>query len=114
VLIQPQGGRVFRRIRTGHSRSADVDDVGAAAFVLAARQSFPDAIIEMVYLSDETTTPITLSTKKLETRKEKLETFLADIRRGKFPANPSSFVCPGCPAFFICGPTPSGTLPKKF
>ncbi|HEY5895774.1 MAG TPA: PD-(D/E)XK nuclease family protein [Chthoniobacterales bacterium] len=114
VVVRSDGSRVFRRIRTGHSRSTEVEDVGAAAFVLAARQAFPDAVIELVHLSDETATPVSLTPKKLENRREKLAEFLADIRRGRFPAYPSAYACPGCPAFFICGPTPVGALPKKF
>jgi len=114
VVVRSDGSRVFRRIRTGHSRSTEIEDVGAAAFVLAARQAFPDAVIELVHLSDETATPVSLTAKKLENRREKLAEFLADIRQGRFPAYPSAYACPGCPAFFICGPTPVGALPKKF
>ena len=114
VLVRSDGSRVFRRIRTGHSRSAEIEDVGAAAFVLAARQAFPNAVIELVHLSDEMATPLNLTAKKLQNRREKLAEFLAAIRQGQFPANPSAYACPGCPAFFICGPTPDGALPKKF
>jgi superfamily I DNA/RNA helicase len=114
VVMQSDGSRIFRRIRTGHSRSMEIEDVGAAAFVLAARQAFPNAVIELVHLSDEKATTVSLTPKKLENRREKLAQFLTAIRQGQFPANPSAYACPGCPAFFICGPTPSGSLPKKF
>ena len=114
VLVRSDGSRVFRKIRTGHSRSTEIEDVAAAAFVMAIRQAFPDAEIELVHLSDETATPVSLTRKKLENRREKIAEFLAAMRRGRFPANPSGYACPGCPAFFICGPTPAGVLPKKF
>jgi len=114
VVVRPDGSRVFRRIRTGHSRSTDLEDVAAAAFVMTARQTFPDAVIELVHLSDETATPVSLTQKKLDNRREKIAEFFAAIRQGRFPANPSAYSCPGCPAFFICGPTPVGVLPKKF
>jgi len=114
VVVRSDGSRVFRRVRTGHVGSKEGEDVGAAAFVLAARQAFPEAVIELVHLADETATPVTLTPRKLDNRREKLAEFLAAIRQGRFPANPSAYVCPGCPAFFICGPTPSGALPKKF
>ncbi len=52
VLLEPSGRRVLRRVRTGHRRSAEEDDIGAAAFVLAARQSFPDALVQLVHLAD--------------------------------------------------------------
>lgn len=114
VLVRPDGGRTLRRVQTGHHRSAESKDVGAAAFVLAARQAFPDAVVELVHLSDEATRPLSLSPKELQNRRDKLGGFLQDIRAGRFPAEVSSRTCPGCPAFFICGSTPAGALPKKF
>jgi len=114
VLIRPDGTRTLRRVQTGHFRSAEADDVGAAAFLLAARQTFPGAVVELIHLSDQTARPLELSTRKLQTRQNKLSGFLADIRGGRFPAKASSRSCPGCPAFFVCGPTPPGTLKKYF
>ena len=114
VLVRADGGHTLRRVRTGHHRLAESEDVGAAAFILAARQAFPSAIVELVHLSDQAVRPLTLSTRKLETRRGKLADFLAEVRFGRFPAHPSPRTCPGCPAFFVCGPTPSGTLTKKF
>ena len=114
VLIRPDGSRMLRRVQTGHFRSAEADDVGAAAFLLAARQTFPGAEVELIHLSDQTTRPLDLSARKLQTRQNKLSGFLGDIRGGRFPAKASSRTCPGCPAFFVCGPTPLGTLKKYF
>jgi hypothetical protein len=39
---------------------------------------------------------------------------LSDIRGGKFRAEASDMTCPNCPAFFVCGALPSGTLAKAF
>jgi superfamily I DNA/RNA helicase len=114
VLVRPDGQRVLRRIRTGHRRSDSHDDVGAAAFLLAARAAFPSAIVELVHLSDQEILPIDPKPKTLENRRGKLVAFLAKIRAGDFPTNPSTRTCPGCPAFFICGPAPAGVLKKKF
>lgn len=114
VLVRSNGSRTLRRIRTGHHRSADADDVVAAAFILAAEQAFPDATVEIVYLSDQTSQTLTLSPRQVKNRRDKLNGFLEDIRAGRFPASPSVRTCPRCPAFFICGPTPLGALPKKF
>jgi hypothetical protein len=58
--------------------------------------------------------PLTLSPKVLENNRGKLGRYLASIRAGTFPADPSARTCPGCPAFFICGPTPAGVLKKNF
>ena len=114
VLVRPGGGRILRRIRTGHMRSTEGKDVGAAAFLLAARRAFPDAEVEFLHLADQETRPIPLADRELTSRRGKLGDFLADVRRGRFPAKPSAYTCPSCPAFFICGPTPSGDLQKKF
>jgi hypothetical protein len=114
VLLRRDGRRTLRSIRTGHQGSADSEDVAAAAFMLAAQQAFPGAIVELVYLSDEKAEPLVMSPRKLETRRQKLDNFFKEIRLGKFPTNPSPRVCPRCPAFFLCGPTPNGVLQKKF
>ncbi|RKH97266.1 ImmA/IrrE family metallo-endopeptidase [Corallococcus sp. AB030] len=114
VLVRPDGVRVFRRIQTGHFRSADTTDVGAAAFLLATQQVSPGAAVELVHLSDQTSRPLNLSPKELEKRRGKLVEFLQQIRKGYFPADSSPRSCPGCPAFFVCGPTPDGVLPREF
>lgn len=114
VLLRSDGTRALRRIRTGHQRSSEGKDVAAAAFVLAAQQAFPGAVIELVYLSDQVIQPIALSQRELQTRSDKLGRFLGDIRAGRFPGDASTRTCPACPAFFVCGPTPAGPLKKVF
>jgi superfamily I DNA/RNA helicase len=114
ILIRPDGSRTLRRVQTGHFRTSEMDDVGVAAFLLAAQRAFPGATVELVHLSDQTVRPLDLTAKKLQNRQEKLSGFLGRIRAGNFPAAPSARTCPGCPAFFVCGPTPAGTLRKNF
>jgi hypothetical protein len=114
VLLRPNGVRCVRRIRTGHMRSAESKDVGAAALILAVKQAFPGAVAELVHLSDGEASELSLSERELKGRKDKLVKFLGDIRAGRFPAEVSSRTCPNCPAFFICGPIPDGPLEKKF
>jgi superfamily I DNA/RNA helicase len=114
VLVGQDGKLTLRRVQTGHMRSKESEDVGTAAFVLATQQAFPDANVEFLYLSDQKVHSVSLSAKKLQTRQKKLVDFLKNIRLGQFPTDPSAQTCPGCPAFFICGPTPMGTLQKKF
>lgn len=114
VLVRPDGGRVVRRVRTGHDRSSDSGDVGTAAFLLAVEQEFPAGAAEVVHLSDHAIRPVNLSPTVLQNRRRRLAEHLASIRAGYFPTNPSSRTCPGCPAFFICGPAPRGVLRKKF
>jgi hypothetical protein len=116
ILIAPNGSRIVRKVQTGHKRTAEFDDVGAAAFLLAAREAFPGAVVELVHLSDAVRTPFeeNLSQTKLKNRRDKLAGFLSDIRDGKFSAEISSFTCPNCPAFFVCGSTPAGRLKRIF
>lgn len=114
VLLRADGSRTVRKVQTGHFRKSETDDVGTAAFLLAARQAFPGAEVEFIHLSDQSARSMDMTDKKLETRRGKLTTHLQDIRAGRFAANPSSRICPGCPAFFVCGPTPKGTLEKNF
>src|SRR5579859_6557249 len=113
ILLRADGKRTIRKVRTGHCPK-NIDDIEAAALILAAREAFPDAIVEIVFLSDQKIQPLSLTKTKLENRKVKLDKALADIRLGKFPAEPSIRSCPGCPAFFVCGPVPAGVLQKKF
>lgn len=114
VLMRPDGIRAVRRVRTGHMRSAESKDVGAAALILAVRQAYPGAVAELVHLSDGEASELSLSDRELKGRTDKLSKFLGDIRAGRFPAEVSSRTCPNCPAFFICGPTPDGPLQKNF
>ncbi|MDH1055978.1 UvrD-helicase domain-containing protein [Aquipseudomonas alcaligenes] len=113
VLVK-DGKRAIRRVRTGHAPSRDSKDVGAAAFVLAAQAEFPGAELELVYLADAESKPLKLSTKELSNRQEKLGEIFRGIRGGQFRTNTSDATCPNCPAFFVCGAVPPGTLSKQF
>jgi superfamily I DNA/RNA helicase/Zn-dependent peptidase ImmA (M78 family) len=112
VLVR-DGVRIVRRVRTGHAPSGDEKDVGVAAFLLATQAAFPSARVELVYLADAESKPLTLSAKVLNNRHERLGDIFRSIRAGHFKADVSD-VCSGCPAFFVCGAVPSGTLSKKF
>lgn len=113
VLVR-DGVRTLRRVKTGHASSQEGKDVGAAAFVLAARAAFPDAVVELVYLADAEAKPLVLSAKELSNRQAKLGNILRDIRGGNFRAEASDMTCPNCPAFFVCGGVPPGILEKAF
>lgn len=113
VLLR-DGVRTLRRVKTGHASSHEGKDVGAAAFVLAARAAFPDAVVELVSLADAKATPLVFTAKVLGNQQVKLGDILRDIRGGNFRAKASDMTCPNCPAFFVCGAVPSGTLSKNF
>jgi hypothetical protein len=114
VLLRPNGERTLRRVQTGKARGKPDEDLGLAAFVLAARKAFPGAAVEIVHLADSSLEKFELTKAKLTNREGKIRDFLAEIRAGRFPAKKSSFTCPRCPAYFICGPTPAGKLKKSF
>jgi superfamily I DNA/RNA helicase len=113
VLVR-DGTRTLRRVKTGHATSQESKDVGAAAFVLAARAAFPDAVVELVSLADADAKPLVLSARELSNRQVKLGDILRGIAGGNFLANTSDMTCPNCPAFFVCGAVPPGTLMKAF
>lgn len=114
VVADADGKRIFRSIRTGRHSASEAEGVSAAAFQLAVQAHDPAASAEIVSLTDREFTKLAMSPQKLETRKEKIAHYLGAIRRGEFPTEVSSRTCPSCPAFFVCGPLPSGPLTKKF
>ena len=113
VLIAPSGDKLFRRVRTRHARSGDEKDTGHLALLLAAREIAANARVEVISLADQSVMQIEPTGKQLENGRAKVAKTLALVRAGAFPSEPSSYTCPGCPAFFICGPTPPGPLQKK-
>ena len=112
VLVDGSGRKKLRHVKTGHLRTKEDEDVGAAAFMLAARSTSPGSAIELVHLADKKVTPIELSGKVQSNRQHTMEEIFTNIRDGRFPAKPAAKRCPSCPAFFICGPTPPGRLTK--
>lgn len=113
VLSNSGNQVVLRTIRTGHSRASDDDSLSVASLILAAGEHFPGAEVELVHLSDGASRPLALTKTKLQNRSQRLVDALASIRLGHFPPNPSARSCPGCPAFFVCGPLPRGVLKKS-
>ena len=114
MLIARDGRRHIRAVRTGHAGAKDLENVAAAVFTLAAHETFPGCTVEFVHLGDEKVSPVDMSGKVLGNRRATAEEMIASIRAGRLPRDESPRTCPRCPAFFICGPVPSGTLEKKF
>jgi superfamily I DNA/RNA helicase/Zn-dependent peptidase ImmA (M78 family) len=114
VLIAAGGVRIYRRVRTGVFRDTDTKDLGVATTLLAIADNVPGATAEVVHLSSDKLTPLTLSSLVLGRRRTALQGAMDGIRAGDFPADPKQRVCPRCPAFFVCGPVPAGPLQKDF
>src|SRR6218665_1139577 len=116
ILVSPDGvargdgGRVtVGRVKTGKQRSNAFDDIEYPVLHLAAVQAYgPHAQVEVTYLTSETIQPMEISSRKLETRREKLRSFLQAMQAGQFPAKPEARSCPRCPSFFLCGDLPGG------
>jgi superfamily I DNA/RNA helicase/Zn-dependent peptidase ImmA (M78 family) len=109
-LVDDLGNHYFRRIRTGHIRSTETKDLGAAIAILAVTGNCARGAVELVHLADEETTVLALSDKVLANRRKTLAYTLMGIRSGEFAPARSERTCPGCPAFFICGSLPEGRL----
>lgn len=116
ILVSPDGvahgagGRVtVRRVKTGKQRSNAFDDIEYTVLHLAAVQAYgPGAQVEVTYLTSETIQPMEITSRKLEARREKLQSFLQAMQSGQFPAKPEARSCPRCPSFFLCGDLPGG------
>lgn len=114
LLVDAQGNRIYRRVRTGVYRKSDTEDLSVAAALLAVAGSAPGATAEVVHLTGGKVSPLSMTPLVLGRRREALQIAIQRVRAGDFPTNPTQRVCPRCPAFFVCGPVPSGTLRKKF
>lgn len=114
VLTGKDGRTHIRSVRTGHATSKELETVATAVFTLAAHGAFPGCTVEFVHLGDATVRAASMKPKTLVTRQTTAEEALGDIRAGRFPRDESPRTCPRCPAFFICGPAPSGAIEKNF
>lgn len=107
----PDGTVVLRRVRTGRRRSDEDGDLAYTLYHLAAQAHLGRRyVIEALHLSDEKVEAITVSAQKIEHRRRKSNTMLADIGTGQFPTELEPLACPRCPHFFICDATPQGEL----
>jgi hypothetical protein len=122
ILVMPDsisrdehGQIVVGRVKTGKPRSNNTfDDIEYTILHLAAVEAYGGtAQVEVTYLTSETQIPVSLSTTKLETRRQKVQSILQGIHSGDFPANPEPRICPRCPNFFICGEPPGGIFAIK-
>lgn len=109
ILVEEDGRRTFRRVNTGKTRKLETE---AQAFWWVVRVNEPSANVEFVFLADEGIQQASFKADQKEKTAKKVQKDLAVIRDGDFPPDRSGFTCPNCPAFFVCGPLPQGTLKK--
>lgn len=113
LLVDATGRTLVRRVRTGHVTKSSLTDAASTSMFFAARSSFPGSAIQIVHLAEDEPTPIEIETKKLNARRGAVDEVISAIVAGDLPPDRNSRTCPRCPAFFICGPLPEGTLVKK-
>ncbi len=114
VVRGDRGNVVVGRVKTGKPRSNAFDDIEYTILHLAAIQAYGgNAQVEVTFLTSETTVPISISPKKLETRRQKLQSIVQSVRSGDFPPKVDPRACPRCPSFFICGDLPDGVVTIK-
>jgi superfamily I DNA/RNA helicase len=114
VVITAAGRRVYRRVQTGVFRKSDMTSLGAALAVLAIADKAPGSEAQLIHLTGDTTSTLSFTAQVQRNRRASLVEAMSDIRAGAFPSAPSQRICPRCPAFFVCGSIPSGTLTKNF
>lgn len=121
ILVKPdsvargdRGQVVVGRVKTGKPRSNAFDDIEYTILHLAAVQTYGgQAQVEVTYLTSETTEAMSISAKKLETRRQKVQNIIQSVRSGDFPPKAEARACPRCPSFFICGDLPDGAVTIK-
>ncbi len=111
IAVSVEGKITLRRIRTGHKRVEEYDDLEYALYALAGRARFgDDLLIRALHLADRIDENVPIDPTVMAKNRQASQTILADIRAGKFRAKLDPFVCPRCPHFFICPATPKGEL----
>jgi hypothetical protein len=113
ILEDAEGRTLIRRVRTGHATKKSQTDTASTSLFLAAQEAFPNSRIELVHLADAEPMQIEVDPKKLSVRRAGIDKVVRAILDGDLPPERSSRSCPRCPAFFICGSLPPGTLVKK-
>lgn len=100
---------VLRRIRTGRKTSSSDRTLDAAVFQIAA-ESLGE--VEFVFLTGQSNDTISMTSRSLDNRKDKIKIAAEAIERGYFPSKQTDR-CARCPYFFICSIPPSGKIFKK-
>ena len=118
IVIEPdslvrndRGQAVVGRVKTGKPRSNAFDDIEYAVLHLAAVQTYgPQTQVSVTYLTSGTTEPLSITPKKLETRRQKAQDIVRSVLSGDFPSKEEARACPQCPTYFICGALPRGEV----
>jgi superfamily I DNA/RNA helicase len=111
VIELPGGAVILRRVRTGHRRGAEYDELAYTLYHLAGRAQFPAGYsVEALHLTDGVLEAAEVTPKKMATRQGASRSAVASIRKGDFPIKDDAVTCSRCPHFFICDALPAGPL----
>jgi DNA helicase-2/ATP-dependent DNA helicase PcrA len=111
VIELPDGAVILRRVRTGHKRSTEYDELVYTLYHLAGQAQFPGGYaVEALHLTDGALEPAVVTAAKLAARRGKSQSAVATIGKGEFPIDADAVTCPRCPHFFICDALPGGPL----
>lgn len=111
LIERPDGSMTLRKIRTGKQRKDEQDRLEHALYQLAGEAAYgAQCTVEVLHLTDGTSTAVELTGPKLKFRRDKIMGMVASIGNGHFPASPDQFSCPRCPHFFHCPSVPVGPL----
>ncbi len=114
VADGPGGKVILRRVKSGKKPSGELDDLEYGILQLAAVHAFgARAQVEVTFLTSEESVPLALSTRKINSRREKVQDIVKMIQAGKYPAEEEARTCPRCPSYYVCGPVPAGPLQIK-
>jgi hypothetical protein len=106
TLIEGPRGKslAIQRWRTGKPPKKPQNDEIYSLYAKGAELAYPDAqtSIETLYLSTNEAVVNSLTEKQVRAGIQKYDDALADILRGNFSPNPSDWICPRCPHYFIC------------
>ncbi|WP_374818914.1 UvrD-helicase domain-containing protein [Brucella grignonensis] len=113
LLETPDGRILVRRVKTGQTVKSALTDASTTAMFFAAKDAFPGSTVEVVHLAEPDPVSIEIEAKKWMSRRNEVDELLSTIVAGELPLDRTGRPCPKCPAFFICGALPEGTLVKK-
>ena len=104
IEINDASQRILRRMRTGRVSSTEADQDVYGLYYLAAKELAGNAFqVEVFSMTNGNTQVITLSERKIESRKSVYDRAMAGILAKQFPPEPkNSRQCPRCPNYFIC------------
>ncbi|MGE3467239.1 MAG: ATP-dependent helicase, partial [Pyrinomonadaceae bacterium] len=99
-----KGPLVIRRFKTGRQTKTEADKEIYGLLIRAAYElsGGGNSRVETLYLRDNSSVPVLIKPRSVETRLAKYEGAIKGISEGDFYPIESDYNCPRCPHYFIC------------